>query len=69
MSVPQSREDDADDLRDQAASCRRLANRARTGSGWAALLAVANHFETDADRIDPRALRALTSPAPFKDQR
>lgn len=57
MNLPSSPEDDADSLRDQAASCRRLATRARTGSGWAALLAVANHFETDADRIDPRSLR------------
>jgi len=57
MSPPQSREDAADGLREQAASCRRLASRARTGSGWTALHAVASHFDRDADRIDPRSLR------------
>jgi hypothetical protein len=57
MSPPQSDEDAADGLREQAASCRRLAKRARTGSGWTALQAVANSFDTDADRMDPRSLR------------
>lgn len=49
----QSREEAADGLREQAASCRRLARRARTGSGWTALTAVAEQFDTDARRIDP----------------
>ena len=57
MNPPQSREEAADGLRAQAAAGRRLATRARTGSGWTALLAVANHFDTNADRIDPRSLR------------
>jgi len=57
MSPPQSREDAADSLRDQAASCRQLAKRARTASGLSALHAVAEQFETDASRIDPRSLR------------
>ena len=51
-----SREDAADGLREQAASCRRLARRARTNSGAAALKAVADQFDTDAVRIDPRGL-------------
>jgi hypothetical protein len=54
---PPSREDAADSLREQAASCRRLASRARTVSGLSALKAVADQFETDASRIDPRSLR------------
>ena len=51
-----SREDAADGLRDQAASCRRLAKRARTVSGLTALRAVADQFDSDATRIDPRSL-------------
>ena len=50
-----SREDAADGLREQAASCRRLAKRARTASGATALGAVAQQFDTDARRIDPRS--------------
>jgi hypothetical protein len=55
--TPESREDAADGLREQAASCRRLASRARTASGLSALRAVARQFDTDASRIDPRSLR------------
>ena len=43
----------ADQLRDQATSCRRLASRARTTDGSAALAIVARQFDADADRIDP----------------
>ena len=57
MSDPVSREDAADDLREQAASCRRLARRARTDAGSTALSHVADQFDTDARRIDPRSLR------------
>lgn len=52
-----TREDAADGLREQAASCRRLARRARTGPGATALQTVAEQFDTDALRIDPRSLR------------
>lgn len=55
--TPQTREEAADGLREQAASCRRLAKRARTGSGWTALRAVAEQFDTDARRIDPLSER------------
>lgn len=51
-----SRREAADDLREQAASCRRLARRARTGAGGTALQAVAEQFDTDARRIDPLSL-------------
>ena len=47
----------ADELRDQAASCRRLARRARTVSGSAALATIAEHFDDDARRIDPSSQR------------
>ena len=43
----------ADELREQAASCRRLAKRARTTRGLSALTAVAEQFDDDARRIDP----------------
>ena len=57
MIPPLTAEDAADGLRDQAASCRQLARRARTASGLSALHAVADQFENDASRIDPRSLR------------
>jgi hypothetical protein len=57
MTDPVSREDAADGLREQAASCRRLARRARTSSGSTALKSVAEQFDTDARRIDPRSTR------------
>jgi hypothetical protein len=53
MKQPISREDAADELREQAASCRRLSRRARTAGGYSALTAVAVQFDDDARRIDP----------------
>jgi hypothetical protein len=47
----------ADELRDQAASFRRLALRARTNGGSSALKAVAEQFDDDARRIDPSSER------------
>ncbi len=47
----------AEQLREQAASCRRLAKRARTTSGLSALTAVAEQFDDDARRIDPSGYR------------
>ena len=47
----------AEQLREQAASCRRLAKRARTTSGLSALTAVAEQFDDDARRIDPSSYR------------
>lgn len=57
MIVRVSREEAADLLREQAASLRRLSNRARTPSGSTALKGVAEQFDTDARRIDPLSLR------------
>jgi hypothetical protein len=48
-----SRAETADELREQAASCRRLARRARTNGGSSALKTVAEQFDDDARRIDP----------------
>jgi hypothetical protein len=50
---PPSRAEAADELREQAASCRRLARRARTNGGSSALKTVAEQFDDDARRIDP----------------
>ena len=52
-----SRGEAAEDLREQAASCRRLARRAATPRGSNALAAVADHFDADARRIDPLSER------------
>jgi hypothetical protein len=46
----------ADELREQAASCRRLARHARTPSGLTALVTVADQFDKDARRIEPLRL-------------
>jgi len=48
-----SRGEAADELREQAVSCRRLAGRARTMVGSRALTDVADYFDADARRIDP----------------
>jgi hypothetical protein len=48
-----SRAEAADELREQAASYRRLARRARTNGGSSALKTVAEQFDDDARRIDP----------------
>ena len=56
MTAPISREEAADGLREQAASCRRLSKRARTSAGSAALNSVARQFDTDACRVDPASL-------------
>jgi len=48
-----SRAEAADELREQAASYRRLARRARTNGGSSALKTVAEQFDVDARRIDP----------------
>lgn len=52
-----SRQDAADTLREQAASFRRLALRARTAGGLRALHGAADQFDTDARRIDPLSFR------------
>jgi len=49
--------DAADELREQAASLRRLARKARTPGGSTALNGVAEQFDTDARRIDPMSER------------
>jgi hypothetical protein len=53
MTEQLSRGDAADQLREQASSCRRLARRARTTNGSSALVMAAKQFDDDARRIDP----------------
>ena len=50
---PQTRGEAANALREQTASCRNLARRARTPSGLTARTTVADVFDADARRIDP----------------
>ena len=57
MMEQPTRGEAADDLREQAASCRRLAKRARTTGGASALTSVAEQFDDDARRIDPASHR------------
>lgn len=52
VTVTPSRGEAADRLREQASSCRNLARNARTELGSVALLTVANHFESDAFRLE-----------------
>jgi hypothetical protein len=47
----------ADQLRDQAAACRRLAVNARTRAGSKALDALGDHFDERARKLDPSSLR------------
>ena len=57
MTGELTRYDAANELREQAASCRKLALRARTASGSTALIAVAEQFDDDARRIDPTTFK------------
>ncbi len=66
MNRSPSSADAADDLREQAAACRRLALNARTVNGSEALRAAARQFDLDAVRIGPEAIApndGLTSQA------
>jgi hypothetical protein len=53
MMQPPTRSEAADELREQAASYRKLAGKARTSAGSTALKAVAEQFDDDARRMDP----------------
>jgi hypothetical protein len=58
--IPSStRGEAADELRGQAASCRKLALRARSPGGSEALRTVARQFDADAARIDPAVIDAV----------
>jgi hypothetical protein len=52
-----AKQESAEDLREQAAACRRLAAAARTRAGTSSLTALADHFDDRARRIDPLSLR------------
>lgn len=52
-----TRNETANELREQASSFRRLARRARTDGGSIALKAAADQFDHDARRIDPSSQR------------
>ena len=50
-------EESAEQLREQAAACRRLAVNARTRAGTRALDALGDHFDDRARRLDPMSQR------------
>jgi hypothetical protein len=57
MNSAVSRQDAADQFREQAASCWRPAGRARTEKGPWALNTIAKQFHRDARLIDPTSER------------
>jgi hypothetical protein len=57
MRAQITRAEAADELREEAASCRRLAGRAQTENGIWALNTAADKFDGDARRIDPTSMR------------
>jgi len=57
MMEQPTRHEAAEELREQASSCRRLARRARTATGSTALKTIAEQFDDDARRIDPTTLK------------
>jgi hypothetical protein len=56
MMRSSARAESADQLREQAASCRRLALKARSPGGSEALRTAAHQFDADAARIDPAVI-------------
>jgi hypothetical protein len=53
--LPQA--DSADQLRQQAAACRRLALNSRTRAGKTGLDALGEHFDAQAHKLDPSSLK------------
>jgi hypothetical protein len=51
------REENADQLREQASACRRLALQSRTRAGGKALNALGDHFDERARNLDPSSLK------------
>lgn len=51
------RQESAEQLREQAAACRRLALKARTRAGTKALDALGDHFDDRARQLDPSSQR------------
>lgn len=57
MAANEAGEESAEQLREQAAACRRLAVNARTRAGTRALDALGDHFDDRARRLDPLSQR------------
>ena len=56
MTEP-SNEETAEDLREQAAACRRLAAGARTRAGTSSLNELGEHFDKQARTLNPMSQR------------
>ncbi len=61
--------DGAEGLRNQAASCRRLAARARTCAGTSSMNALADHFDEQARRADAAESAITDQPAGTQEAR
>jgi len=57
MTDPSGKAQSANQLREQAAACRRLAAQARTQYGSRALDALGDHFDEQARKLDPSSMR------------
>jgi hypothetical protein len=55
--TPDPRAENAEQLREQAAACRRLALQSRTRAGKSGLDALGDHFDDQARKIDPSSQR------------
>lgn len=56
-SAGQSKAEEADGLRGQAAACRRLSVQARTRAGTKALVELGDHFDEQARKLDPSSMK------------
>ena len=54
---PPAHGDTAQNLREQAASCRRLSAQSRTRAGARALVELGDHFDEQASKLDPSSQR------------
>ena len=55
--TPMPKAESADELREQAAACRRLASGARTRAGSKALDGLGDHFDEQARKLDPSSMK------------
>jgi len=55
--TPMAHGDTAEGLREQAAACRRLSLQSRTRAGATALVALGDHFDDQARKLDPSSFR------------
>lgn len=57
VPAPRRNGEEADNLREQAANCRRLSIKARTLAGAEAMKELGKHFDDQARKLDPASMR------------